>query len=298
MAERDWLVVGASGLVGADVWRRLGDLGHRATAMARCPMAGPSVQVDLADLAEVTRCIRALSPGVVVYCAGATAVDRCESDPGWARQLNVTAPEVVMEAVSEDTLMVYLSTDYVFDGTAGPYRETDTPRPVNEYGRTKLAGEAAVRSRRSHLVVRTTVVYGWESLRPPVGSLSRLAAAGAAGVPFDAPADEVGNPTFSPDLADAVVHLAAARRTGVFHVCGPDRVSRLEFSRAVLGALGHDTTLARPVHSADLRRPAVRPLGHGMVCRRASLALGRSFIGLAGGLAMAAAGRPRPAAAG
>lgn len=283
-----WVVVGATGLVGGALTTLLRERGVPVTGLVRRRPAGlppgPVVQADLSDAAATGRVVASLRPAVVAYCAGATAVDRCESDPSWARALNVTAVEAISRQVSDDTVVVYLSTDYVFDGEAGPYGEDDPPAPINEYGRSKLAGEAVVRRRAAHLVVRTTVVYGWEPLRHPVGTLSRLAAAGARGEPVACPVDEVGTPTAAPDLARAVADLVGHGASGVHHATGPDRVDRLTFCRAALVALGFDPGLAHPVRSAELGRPARRPLSHGLTCDRTTALLGRGLLGIDAGL--------------
>lgn len=284
-----WVVVGATGLVGGALTDALHRAGEPVSAVVRREPPGmpavPVVKGDLSDAEDVARAVRSLQPAVVAYCAGATAVDRCEADPDWAHSLNVAAARQIADALPDETLLVYLSTDYVFDGMAGPYDELNVPAPLNEYGRSKLAGEDAVRRRAEHLLVRTTVVYGWEPLRPPVGFLSRIVDAGARRLPLRCPIDEVGNPTAAPDLARAIIDLVGAGARGLFHVAGADRVSRWAFCREALTALGFDPDLARPVRSADLGRPARRPLAHGMNCQRAAAVLGHELLGVSAGLA-------------
>lgn len=284
MARGGWLVLGGSGLVGCNCLAVLKALGVDAVATSFRNAGSEFIPVDVSDGAALKDLVSRVAPTVVLYCAGATAVDRCEEQPAWAMRLNAEAVAEVAAALPGDSLLVYVSSDYVFDGSSGPYSEEEPPRPINVYGQTKLAGEEAARSHPSHLVVRTTVVYGWELRTPPKNSLGQLVSALEEGRPFRAPADEVGTPTYAPDLADALVRLALNGAVGLYHVAGPDWVSRYEYARRAAVTFGLDPGLVLPVRSDDLGRPARRPREHGLVSTRAEAALGRPTAGLRDGL--------------
>ena len=159
----DWLVVGGTGQVGGALLRLLGP---RAISAGRSP-ANPCL-VDLEQLAEepgqADRLMAEARPRTVVIAAAATNVDRCESEPAMANAVNATAPAALARAAHRiGAKTVFVSTEYVFDGEAGPYDEDAEPRPLSVYGSSKAAGEQAVLSADPDaIVVRTTVVYGPE----------------------------------------------------------------------------------------------------------------------------------------
>jgi len=286
MAEGPWLVIGATGLVGSNLIRTLTAHGVPAIGAARRPLDG-EIALDVTDGQQLKDCLRRVAPQVVVDAAGATAVDRCEEEPAWARAVNEVAPRSIADLLPGTSTLVYLSTDYVFDGTAGPYREDAPTGPVNEYGRSKRAGEEAISVHPRALVVRTTVVYGREVGEPGKNSLYQIARALRAAEPFRASVGEVGTPTYAADLADAIVGLVQAGSLGTFHVGGADLVNRFEYAQTAADVLGLDAGLIVPVESARLERPAARPLHHGLVCEAAEAVLGRPMVGVQDGVARA-----------
>ncbi|MEX0990752.1 MAG: SDR family oxidoreductase [Actinomycetota bacterium] len=286
MAEGPWLVIGATGLVGSNLIRTLTEHGVTVIGTARHPLDG-EIALDVTDGQQLNDCLRSVAPKVVVDAAGATAVDRCEEEPAWARAVNEVAPRAIADLLPDASTLVYLSTDYVFDGTGGPYREDAPTGPVNEYGRSKLAGEDAVAAHGRALVVRTTVVYGREVRDPGKNSLYQLDRALRAGEAFRASIDEVGTPTYAADLADAIVGLVESGSLGTFHVGGADLVSRFEYAQTAADVLGLDAGLIEPVESARLDRPAARPLKHGLICEAAEAVLGRPMVGVREGVGRA-----------
>ena len=286
VSERPWLVLGGSGLVGWNCVRRLRALGIPVVATSLGGRPG-FVQLDIADHEACRRLIDELDPAAVVVCAAATWADRCELEPDWATALNVTALERIADALRPDAALVSVSSDCVFDGASGPYREDDAPRPVNHYGWTKLRGERAVARHAEHLVIRTTVVYGPELRDPGKNSLCQLVAALERGEAFPAPVDEVATPTYAGDLGAAVVDLVRAGARGVFHACGPELVSRYEYARTAAAAFDLDPDLVTPALSDEMGRPARRPKRSGLIAANAEALLGRTFVDLGAGLAAA-----------
>lgn len=284
MARREWLVLGGSGLVGWSCHEVLEALGIPRVATSHTNMATGFIHLDASDDAGLKELVADLAPPVLLYCIGATDVDRCEGEPGWAQRLNAEAVAAVSLALPAESLLVYLSSDYVFDGASGPYSEGDPPAPINVYGRTKLAGERAAASHPHHLIIRTTVVYGPESREPPKNSLGQILRLLGAGQPLRAPVDEVGTPTYAGDLAGAVIELALREAEGIYHIAGRDRVSRYDYAQAVAEVFGLDPDLILPVRSRDLGRTARRPLKHGLLCARAQEGLRRPMPSLRDGL--------------
>lgn len=256
-----WLVTGAGGMLGRDVVARLG-AGAEVTAAGRADL-------DVTDPAAVSAAVA--GHDVVVNCAAWTAVDDAEAQEGAAYAVNATGAAVVAAAAARHRArLVHLSTDYVFDGSAGqPYAEDALPAPRSAYGRTKAAGEWAVRALAPDaLVVRTAWLYGAHGSCFP-RTIARLAAE-RGGV--DVVDDQVGQPTWTADVADVVVRLVAAGAPGgAYHATSSGSTSWFGFAREVVAAAGLDPEVVRPTTSAAFVRPAPRPtysvLGHGALQR-------------------------------
>jgi len=215
--------------------------------------------VDVTDRAAVAAAVAAARPEAVIHCAAWTAVDACESDPEKAFLANGTAVRWVAEAcAAAGAHLVHVSTDYVFDGTkSAPYVETDPPNPRSVYGKSKLAGEREALAYTAAAVARTSWVCGaaGSNMVKTVVKLARERDSLAF------VSDQVGHPTFTADLAPALLRLAADRRTGIYHVTNQGAVSWYEFVREIVRLMGKDPAMVRPITTAELvpPRPAPRP---------------------------------------
>lgn len=242
------LVTGAGGQVGTELVAALDH--HEVVGLTHGDL-------DVGDRAAVHAAVAAAAPDAVAHAAAWTAVDACEGDPDRAYRVNALGTRFVAEAARDaGAHLVYVSTDYVFDGTkADPYLEWDPPSPRSVYGRSKLGGEHEVDA--TGTVVRTSWVCGRHGANM-VKTILRLAAGDG---PLRFVADQRGHPTFADDLAAMIVRLVEERRTGTFHVTNQGAVSWFEFAGAVLAAAGHDTARLEPIATADLDppRPAPRP---------------------------------------
>lgn len=222
------------------------------------------VDFDLTDPDAVRTGVR--DADVVVNCAAFTAVDAAQEREDAAFAVNATAAGLVARACHDTgALLVHVSTDYVFAGDATtPYDEDEPLRPVSAYGRTKAAGEWAVRAGcPRHLVVRTAWLYGAHGPSFP----RTIARAAAERDHLDVVDDQVGQPTWTVDLADLVVRLVAADApAGTYHGTSSGSTSWFGFAQEVVAAAGHDRAMVRPTDSAAYVRPAPRPaysvLGH------------------------------------
>lgn len=278
------LVIGASGQVGSALGACLDAHGHAWTGThARSPRPG-LLPLDLADLEAVQRAV-AKSGADWVFCAAAlTHVDYCEEHPAEAYRLNRDAPAAVARAAASQAAgVLFYSTEYVFDGTAGPYGEDDPVNPLSIYGRSKLEGERAVLAEnRRAVVVRTTVVYGPEPQgKNFVYQLLRLL---RAGEPMRVPSDQVSSPTYNADLAAASVELAERDLRGVYHVAGSSVLDRFTFARLACQVFGLDASLLEPVPTAALGQRAARPLTAGLRIDRARAVLTTPLRGAGEGL--------------
>ena len=267
--SRRVLVTGAGGQLGRDLVdafagrvpvggltddRSTGHLGARPA----CDVVGADHgQLDVADRDAVLGAVHALRPDAIVHAAAWTAVDACEGDPDRAFAVNALGTRHVAEAARlAGAHLVYVSTDYVFDGTSPrPYREWDEPRPVSVYGRSKLAGERELGPDAT--VVRTSWVCGAHGANM-VKTVLRLAAGQG---PLHFVDDQRGSPTFTADLAGVVARFALDRRPGTFHVTNQGVTSWFGFARAVVEDSGGDPDRVEAIRTVDLDppRPAPRP---------------------------------------
>ncbi|MBF6554706.1 MAG: dTDP-4-dehydrorhamnose reductase [Acidimicrobiales bacterium] len=219
--------------------------------------------LDVVDRTAVQSAVHAFRPDIVLHGGAYTAVDACESDPDTAFAVNALGTRHIAEAsVGVGAHLVYISTDYVFDGASDrPYVEWDPPNPRSVYGRSKLGGEIEVHAVAgpSATVVRTAWVSGAHGANM-VKTVLRLVHADPDG-PFRFVDDQHGCPTFTADLAQAVVRLALDRRPGTFHVTNQGETTWYGFARATLGAVGLDPDRVVPIATSDLDppRPAPRP---------------------------------------
>jgi len=285
------LVIGASGLIGSHLLRHLSQAGWEAVGtFHRAPQPG-LLPLDIRDDRSVRDLVERLRPQIIYLPAGFTHVDRCEIERDAAYAINVAGTwNVVRAARQVGARLVFFSSDYVFDGRSGPYDEEFPPRPLSEYGRQKVLGELGVALHaRDYLIVRTTVVYGWE----PQGKnfVQRLLSTLREGKPVPVPWDQVGSPTYAPNLAAAVVELATLDVCGVFHIAGPERVSRYDFACTAARTFHLDASLIRPVSTPDLGQAAPRPLEAGLRVEKVRQVLRTPLMGYREGLTHMAACR-------
>jgi dTDP-4-dehydrorhamnose reductase len=243
------LVTGADGQLGTELLRALAPHGELI----------PATQADM-DVTD-RRCaefVAALRPAWVVHTAAATDVDGCELEPDRAMAVNAEGTQRVAEGCRRAGAgLVYLSTDYVFDGRKGaPYAEWDPPAPLNAYGRSKLEGEHATRQVAPRwTIVRTAWLYGVHGKNFVKTILGKI----AAGESLCVVDDQVGSPTYAGDVADAVALLISRERTGMYHITNTGTCSWYEFAREILRLAGLDAIPVTPITSAELNRPARRP---------------------------------------
>ena len=256
------LVTGKTGQVGRELVRCLEPLG-RVIAPGR-------QELDLASPDSIRSGVRRHAPDIIVNAAAYTAVDKAESEPDLAMQINAVAPGLLAEeAKRANALLVHYSTDYIFDGLLGrPYVEEDAPNPLNVYGETKLEGERAIAAvGGAFLILRTSWIY---SDQPPNFVLTMLKL-GRQKSEIDVVDDQVGSPTWARSLAAATTELLrqdrlAREKSGIYHLSAHDYATRHAFAKRIFviaremarGATG--SPAVRPISTAQYPLPARRPL--------------------------------------
>lgn len=245
------LITGAHGQLGRAMQRVLSTQGFEIIA------ALDYDQLDVADHTSVQR-ITDMFPELVIHCAALTNVDACAKDPDTAFKVNAFGAQNVAHACLRcNAEMVYISTNEVFNGRASqPYTETDTPQPINPYGSSKRAGEqmAAKYLQDGLYIVRTAWLYGGGHMFP-----EKIIAAADKNGELRVVTDEVSNPTYTLDLAQAVVELVQTHRHGIYHFTNAGYCSRFDFAREVLRLSGHEEIPVQPITLADYPRPSLVP---------------------------------------
>jgi dTDP-4-dehydrorhamnose reductase len=215
-------------------------------------------EADVRDGGSVDRALDRAEPDIVVHCAAYTAVDDCELQPELARKVNAEGTRNVARACRRRGVpILYLSTDYVFDGQKPePYMETDRPNPLNVYGKTKLAGEEGVAELAERFwIVRVSWLFGpWG--RNFVRAILDQARAGQALRVVD---DQVGAPTYTTHLAEKIEQIFTRTEGGIYHVTNQGYCSWFEFAKAVLDQAGLGHVTISPIPSSALDRHARRP---------------------------------------
>jgi dTDP-4-dehydrorhamnose reductase len=275
------LIVGASGFVGGELLRVFGT--EAVGTYCHTPVAG-LLPLDITEARAVADLVGKLRPSLIIHPAAQPNVDRCEFEVEESYRVNVAGTRHVAEAARDaGARFVYFSTDYLFDGTAGPYPPDAAPSPVQVYGRHKLEAERAIAEiLDDYLIVRVCGVYGYH----PGGKnfIMGLIAKGTRRERMNVPADQWGTPTFVESLAAAVKELATSRHTGVAHPVGPDYLSRIDFARRAADVLGLRPDFLHPLTTAELGQPARRPLRGGVDNRSTQAILTTRLVSVAEGL--------------
>jgi dTDP-4-dehydrorhamnose reductase len=249
------LVVGANGMLGRDLTALLGDRG-RGVDIA---------DIDITSLESVMKVFLDLKPEVVINCAAYTDVDGCESNIEAAMSVNGEGVgHLAMACRDIGALLVQVSTDYIFDGGKGtPYVEDDAPCPINVYGESKLAGELNAAFCPEHLIVRTQWLYGLYG-KNFVETMLRL---GAEKDDLTVVDDQIGSPTWTVDLARAIIALIDGGCRGIYHAANSEYCSWNGFAKAIFEEAGLNVSV-RPMTTTELNRPARRPLYSTLECSK------------------------------
>ncbi|GAK51709.1 putative dTDP-4-dehydrorhamnose reductase [Candidatus Moduliflexus flocculans] len=263
MAEYSpFMVFGASGLIGSSIWGKLPQ-SRRVGTFHKFPK-NDLLPIDIQDKHAIRQFIQRVKPSIIWHAAALANVDWCEThrDECWA--VNVSGTQnIVLAAKEVGAKLIFFSSDYIFDGKHGPYDEDSLPSPINLYGEAKLEAEQVIcRELTDYLIIRVTVVYGKESQNK--NFVIRLLQTLQQGKIIQVPIDQVGNPTYVDNLADAALELVCRKQRGIFNVAGSERMTRYAFACLAAQIFGLDSTKIIPVSTDELHQNARRPLNAGM----------------------------------
>jgi dTDP-4-dehydrorhamnose reductase len=233
---------------------------------------GTPVSLDATDEVSVCKQVSQIRPDVIVNSAALTDVDKCEVSPDLAMDLNSNSVEYLAKAAKElSCFLVQVSTDFVFDGTRGNYSENDQPRPINQYGITKLAGEEAAKNcgEGRWAIARASVVYGWGRPQRP----------NAATYIYDSLSkdrkifivkDQYSSPTLNTNLAEMVIELSERHLPGIIHTAGATRLSRYDFALGLADLMKLEKKLILPTEARNIEWRAKRPMDSSLQVSRAT----------------------------
>lgn len=277
------LVTGANGLLGQKIINQLERKGQDYIATGKGENRNPNCpeekyySLDITREEEVEECFKQLKPTHIINTAAMTNVDACEDDVEGCQLLNVKAVEILWNAAkSINAHLQLLSTDFVFDGKQGDYKETDRPNPLSIYGQSKLDAENILIKDENNnwSIVRTIIILG----KTPGMSRSNILlwAKGALekGDALTIVDDQFRAPTWADDLAWACIRIVELGKKGIYHICGPETLSILEIVNRVGKYYALNTDLIQPIKSESLNQKAKRPPKTGFDLSKAKTELG------------------------
>ncbi len=245
------MITGGSGQLGSEIIRQLRDAGRPFLAPHRA-------ELDVTDVDQTKGFIYRSSPDIIIHCAAFTDVELAEEQEARAFLVNEEGTSYIAEAASAvGAVLVYISTDYVFDGKKkAPYEEGDHPAPLNAYGRSKLAGEEAVRKAAPrHYIVRTSWVFGGGG----PNFIKKILTLSETNDTLKVVDDVLGSPTYTVDLAGAIIQLIETHRFGTFHLANAGACSWRELADESIRLSGKKTIIL-PCPSKEYPSKAARPL--------------------------------------
>ncbi|MBN8433043.1 dTDP-4-dehydrorhamnose reductase [Priestia flexa] len=244
------LITGANGQLGKELVELFNNEGFEVYGFGRDEM-------DITNQSQVKEIIHRVQPDIVIHSAAHTKVDLAESEPEKAFAINAYGTRNVAVAAEQiKAKLVYVSTDYVFDGTGTePYDEFSPTSPLGVYGKSKLAGEQFVRDLHSQFfIVRTSWVYG----KHGANFVKTMLKLGSEKKELSVVADQVGCPTYTLDLATTILELVSTEKYGVYHVSNSGQCSWYEFAKAIFDEAGIEVQV-NPCTTEEFPRPAKRP---------------------------------------
>lgn len=279
------MVTGASGLLGSKIISKAEKKYVVHPTHAIRSLFAKSLKMDITDKNEVKRVFGKVKPDIVIHTAAVTNVDRCENDKSYASRVNAEGTKILAEACNQaGARIVYVSTDYVFDGEKGLYTEEDMPNPVNYYGLSKLMGEKyVVELSERFVILRTSVLYGVHPEKPNfvmwvIKSLKEKKR-------LTVVEDHYNSPTLANNLAEVILEIFDKQLKGIYHTAGSERISRYLFALKIAETFNFDVNLIQPIQMSELKAwTARRPKDSSLCVDKIRKEIDTEFLGVTQGL--------------
>lgn len=266
-----YLVIGASGQIGGALLEESLKANHETLGTSyKQNLSEPNfVTTDILSDQSVKNTISKFKPDVVFACAALANVDYCQTHPEESRATNLDGIKRIANYCNEfNSRLVFLSTDYVFNGKEGPYKEDATPDPINYYGEHKLLAEQYVKANsKNFLIVRTTITFGNE--RVGKNFYLVLKSKLSQGQEMKVPTDQYGSPSYNKSIAQALVELGTSDLQGVLNISSETFISRYEFALLIARIFNLNKELIIPVTTPELNQAARRPMNAGLIIDKA-----------------------------
>ena len=260
MVKLKFLVTGSAGLIGRQVVKDLSETHEVFSCYNKSkPEHGNIIKMDLLNHEMISNVMSEKKPDVVIHLGAMTAVDLCDTQQDNALKINSQATEILAKECSKiNSFMVYVATDYVFDGNTGMYEENDTANPLGFYGKSKLLGEKSIQNFSSNwCIARTSTPFGLHPTKKsfPIWVIENL----QKQKQIDVLTDQFTSPTYVPSLSRMLIEISERHLTGIIHVAGASKISRYEMASLVSDKLGLDGKLLREISINDIKWEAQRP---------------------------------------
>jgi dTDP-4-dehydrorhamnose reductase len=291
------LITGANGLLGQKLVELLAPMPEvtliataRGTNRNFLQEGYQYYSMDITNLAEMETVLMEAMPEVIIHTAAMTNVDQCESEQELCWAMNVTAVENLAKLCATHSIhLVHLSTDFIFDGTKGPYHENDTPNPISYYGESKLAAEQAVIAAGGNWsIARTVLVYGVVNDMSRSNIILWVKGSLEAGKAINVVTDQFRTPTLAEDLAMGCWLIAQKGAKGIYNISGKDLLTPYDMAQLTANYFQLDKSLIQQADSSTFSQPAKRPPRTGFIIDKAIAMLGYNPVSFEKGIAIVA----------
>lgn len=252
-----FFITGGSGLLGERI-ATVADSEHELILSHNSNPRENTIQCDITDEDEVKNVVGRQKPDVIIHCAAMTNVDLCEDKVDDAYNINANATGYLAKAAEDiNAKIIYVSTDFVFDGEKGNYKEDDAVNPLGIYAKSKYQGEVQLQEFSTNwAIARVSVLYGWhERMNFTSWIVDELRKENEINIVTD----QINSPTYADNAAEAMFEIAHQDKNGIFHTAGNDLISRYDFSRLVAECFDLDENLINPITSENFVQKAPRP---------------------------------------
>ena len=258
------LIVGSGGILGSELSIRLNELFD----VLALPKSSSKNFLDITDFNMMYSIFKNFDPDFVINCAAFTNVDSCESNKQIARNVNVKGLMNLLKCMSKNSKMIHISSDYVFDGKDGNYKENDMKKPINYYGKTKLeADNLLMGSNSNYLIIRPNVLYS-SNISKNNHFLSWVVNSLKEKTEISVVNDQISNPVYVSDLVEVIASCLLVDYNGVYHFGSEDVISRYDFALLISKIFKLDESLINPIKTSDLKQIANRPKKSFLNCNK------------------------------